>query len=323
MRAMMLLLVVLLNNPYISGDSSKRSIKLNTEMIGVRGLTMPESDKAVYRMTITGEVGEKGEGRGKLILDLTEPPTFDELGLVASAAPLRELKLDCEIKQLKTTTREFTVRVGGPGSDKYEAVREHWTVYSISGPKIKSRISLALLKEEQFPRGRILIHEQDGKVKHAINLIPPPQEEPCHPGCFPEGTVIHTPSGTTSIERIRVGDIITTIGTGGKAAKAKVEAVFATRNHLIELKTEGGTLVTTQTQPLSLEAGGYRLAADLKAGDRVLRWNGSKPQATTVLSVSASTKNAQVFNLILGAPTTFIAGEFLVRSKPPIDSTLP
>ena len=33
--------------------------------------------------------------------------------------------------------------------------------------------------------------------------------------------------------------------------------------------------------------------------------------------------NMQVFNLVLGVPTTFIAGEFLARSKPPADAVLP
>jgi hypothetical protein len=39
--------------------------------------------------------------------------------------------------------------------------------------------------------------------------------EPCHPGCFPRGTLIETPDGTRPIESIRVGDPLTAILEGG------------------------------------------------------------------------------------------------------------
>jgi len=38
-----------------------------------------------------------------------------------------------------------------------------------------------------------------------------------------------------------------------------------------------------------------------------------------VKEVTAADREAEVFNLILGEPTSFIAGAFLVRSKPPAD----
>jgi hypothetical protein len=97
----------------------------------------------------------------------------------------------------------------------------------------------------------------------------------------------------------------------------KVVAVFTTRNRLVEVRTEAGDLVTTETQPLALAGGGLRAAGELKPGDRVFRWDGRARQAVTVRSVTATGRQEQVFNLILGEPAIFVAGGFLVRSKPP------
>jgi hypothetical protein len=140
---------------------------------------------------------------------------------------------------------------------------------------------------------------------------------PCHPGCFPAGTPILTPGGTRPVERVRAGDLVTTVGPGGAAAAGKVLAVFATRNRLVEVRTEAGGLVTTETQPLALASGGLRAAGELQAGDRVFRWDGGTRRAVAVRSVALTGRQERVFNLILGAPAVFVADGFLVRSKPP------
>jgi ribosomal 50S subunit-recycling heat shock protein len=146
---------------------------------------------------------------------------------------------------------------------------------------------------------------------------------PCHPGCFPAGTAVRVPGGTRPIERIREGDRVTTIDADGKPSSAKVTGVFVTRNRLLKVRTEDGTLVTTETQPVALEGGGFRPAGELKVGDRVWRWVDGRRQAVAVLGVSGAEGAAEVFNLILGETQAFIAGDFLVRSKPPAVVAVP
>jgi hypothetical protein len=70
------------------------------------------------------------------------------------------------------------------------------------------------------------------------------------------------------------------------------------------------------TQPVGLVGGGFRPAGELKPGDRVWRWIGDEPQAAAVTAVTPTGREAEVLNLILGEPTGFIAGDFLVRCKP-------
>jgi hypothetical protein len=152
-----------------------------------------------------------------------------------------------------------------------------------------------------------------------VDLLPLP---PCHPGCFPAGTLINVPIESKPIERIREGDMVTTVGTDGIVSEAEVAAVFVTRNRLLDVQTDAGNLVTTQTQPLALVGGGLRAAGELKAGDRIFRWNGIERQVVTVRTVSATGREESVFNLILVEPGIFVANGFLARSKPPAPSSL-
>jgi hypothetical protein len=102
-----------------------------------------------------------------------------------------------------------------------------------------------------------------------------------------------------------------------KSSSTTVTGVFVTRNRLLEVPAEGGKLATAETQPVGLEKGGCRPAGELKAGDRIWRWVGAERRAVAVLEVAPAACEAVVVNLVLGEPPTFIAGDFLVRSKPP------
>jgi hypothetical protein len=264
-------------------------------------LTMPESKAAVHRVTV--EVPPADGGDGTLTLDPTVP-TFDAFGdPAAGGGPSPAVTLDCTLTLVKA-----------------EKGRRR---YGLRGPKVVSRLSLVVY-DPATPAGdaRLLVHGRGGEVRSVIDLRLPrqPQQQlllPCHPGCFPAGTGVHVPGGKKVIEKVREGDLVLTIDAEGTPKPARVAGVFATRNRLLEVRTEGRTLVTTATQPVGLEGGGFRAAGELKPGDRVWQWIGDKRQAVPVREVTAAVREAEVFNLILGEPTGFVAGDFLVRSKPP------
>lgn len=142
---------------------------------------------------------------------------------------------------------------------------------------------------------------------------------PCHPGCFPAGTLVATPTGPKEIQTIAKGEIVTLVTTDGAATTGSVEDVFKTPNRLLEVRTDAGTVTTTETQPLCLQAGGFRLAGELKAGDTIWRWENGGRTAATVKEVTAPVREADVFNLVVGKDKVFIAGGFLARGKPPTD----
>jgi hypothetical protein len=144
---------------------------------------------------------------------------------------------------------------------------------------------------------------------------PPP---PCHPGCFPAGTLIATPEGTRPIEAIRGGDRVTLVGPDGPSTSGTVDSTFQTCNRVVEVRTESGSLLTTETQPLCLQEGGFRRAGELVEGDHIWRWEGGERRAVRVVAVVPTGRETSVFNLVVGDSAVFVAGGFLARGKPPV-----
>ena len=81
------------------------------------------------------------------------------------------------------------------------------------------------------------------------------QPEPCHPGCFPSGTLVGTPQGPRPIEGLQVGELITAVHSNGGIATAHIQSIFVTNNRLWKVQTDRGALLTTETQPLCVKVG--------------------------------------------------------------------
>ena len=115
---------------------------------------------------------------GTLEFDPNAPaaPTFDEFGFPTYAAALPPVKLECTLKFVKK--RKVTVRlenrIGGPEKE------EEWLLFEIAGPKLTSRLSLAMRADGSS--GRLLVHGKDGKVKYVVDVTtPPPPPQPLQP----------------------------------------------------------------------------------------------------------------------------------------------
>jgi len=89
------------------------------------------------------------------------------------------------------------------------------------------------------------------------------------------------------------------------------------------VRTDQGTLLTTDAQPFCLDDGKFRRAGDLKEGDRIWQWRGHARARVVVRSVAPTGRKAPVFNLIVGDSAVFVAGGFLARGKPPADDATP
>jgi hypothetical protein len=141
--------------------------------------------------------------------------------------------------------------------------------------------------------------------------------EPCHPGCFPRGTLVETPLGPRAIETIEADDELVAFLSGGEQIVGRVQSVFVTDNRLWKIATTGGTLLTTETQPLCLGSRQTRPAGELQPGDMILRWQNGGLCEEEVISVSSTNRIEKVFNLVLGDSELFVAGGYLASSKPP------
>lgn len=153
----------------------------------------------------------------------------------------------------------------------------------------------------------------------AIFLEKSPPLEPCHPGCFPHGTLVETPAGPRKIEEIGIGDTVFMISAAGEKKSVPVMSIFRTHNRLWEVSTTRGVLVTTETQPLCTSLRTQVPAGKLQPGDEILVWNEGEVQPVTITEVQQTERIVPVINLVLGNREPFIAGGYLVRSKPPAE----
>lgn len=145
-------------------------------------------------------------------------------------------------------------------------------------------------------------------------------QEPCHPGCFPEGTLVLTESGWRAIEFIQVGEQLVAFDQQGQRWSVPVSSIFKTRNRLLEIDTGKFTFWTTPQQPLATSLSHHVAAGDLKPDDCIVRWQEGQFVTERIERVSDTGRIAQVYNLVLTNSEMFLAGGVLVRSKPPAES---
>ena len=165
----------------------------------------------------------------------------------------------------------------------------------------------------------------DDKLKRLTQTFPEAEVrevhiplEPCHPGCFPRGTLVLTGAGPRPIETIQEGEWLVAMAPSGEIITAPVQSIFVTENRLWQVRTQAGELLTTETQPLLVAADEFREAGGLEPGDRILRYVDGAVASTTVLEVAPTQRIEQVINLVLGDCEAFVAGEgYFARSKPP------
>ncbi len=166
-----------------AAEPVRRTVDLNSEMIGVLGMPLAESTAPIYRVRLSATVDEHGEGDGFIVLDPTGLPAYDEFGFPGATEVIPVIKLECKFKRLKRTVKTYVSRrLGAPENEAVEH-KEDWRLYSITGPKISTRLYVATVESRQWLDGRFLVKEDDDKVKYVVNLQEPPQPEPCHPGC--------------------------------------------------------------------------------------------------------------------------------------------
>jgi len=291
------------------------SVELSGTVDG-RGLPMAECDSGVHRIKLTAKLDQRGHGSGTLVLDATPNP-IDDYGFAITVKADPPLKLECTLKLISTKKVLAEGPAGGP------AVEVEWQQYEITGPKIVSKLILARETRAGWTYARFLWATKEGKDRTLVVLHGPepdvrPPPPPCHPGCFPAGTLVEVPGGTKAIEDLRAGHAVTIIGPDGKQGQGKVAAMFVTKNRLVQVNIEGKTLITTATQPLSLADGALRAAGELKAGDRIHVWVKGERAVVAVKSHDVTEREAPVYNVVLGDPVLFVANGFIARSKPPV-----
>ncbi len=143
---------------------------------------------------------------------------------------------------------------------------------------------------------------------------------PCHPGCFPRGTLVNTPTGNRAIESLKPGDTVIALQADHTIAFDNIHAVFVTDNQLWKVSTDSGDIITTKTQPLCMSFDRIVPVESLQIGDDLLQYRNGKTRTVKVQAIEMTDRHEDVFNLILTDAVFFVASDFVARSKPPAES---
>jgi hypothetical protein len=272
---------------------------------------MNKDAPAFYEIRLHGKIDDRGEGHGVLTLD-PNAPTFDAFGTgMILNSKNQQVRLDVKIEFVRTGRTQ--IKAGLPP--------EEWNLYRVTGGKLQTPIGLAT-PNKKLLTGRLLIYDQGRIIKSVVELsnpFPPGSPPlPCHPGCFPAGTLVSTPSGVERIEKLKPGSKVITLDDQGRVATPRaVKKIFVVDNDVLKLETEHGQLLTTETQPLRVANGTTNGAGELSKGDAILRWKNGKMLKSHILSVQERFRATRVHNLVFDETTFFVANGFVVRSKPP------
>ena len=142
---------------------------------------------------------------------------------------------------------------------------------------------------------------------------------PCHPGCFPRGTLVNTPSGNRAIESLKPGDTVIALQADHTIAFDNIHAVFVTDNQLWKVSTDSGDIITTKTQPLCMSFGRIVPVESIQIGDDLLQYRNGKTRTVKVQAIEMTDRHEDVFNLILSDAVFFVASNFVARAKPPAE----
>lgn len=131
-------------------------------------------------------------------------------------------------------------------------------------------------------------------------------------GCFPAGTIIATAAGKTAIEDIRPGIKVLAF-TGDRVVQAEVKDFIKKKDRLRIIRTSKGKLTATLEHPL-LTRYGFTEVRDLKTGDEVAMLTEGRRVWAKIRSIKPGGV-AEVYNLEVAPPHTFIADGFIVHNK--------
>lgn len=128
----------------------------------------------------------------------------------------------------------------------------------------------------------------------------------CVFACFPAGTKVHTDEGLRNIEDIRVGDRVWSYDeeTGEQSLQEVLQTNVRESDHTVELYTDGEKIETTAEHPFYTEEG-WKDAADLQAGDRIVSRSGNPIE---IKEVSFQYNPKKVYNFEVSNWHTYFVG---------------
>ena len=136
-------------------------------------------------------------------------------------------------------------------------------------------------------------------------------------GCFLPDTPVTLADGSTrAISAVRPGDSVLAFDSDDAVVPAKVRTVLVHEvdSYLI-VRTETRELHVTEEHPFYVGAGVFKTAGALRAGDRIVIYDGHGLAPATLLALERVSAHVRVYNLQTDEPHTFFASGAAVHNK--------
>jgi predicted lipid-binding transport protein (Tim44 family) len=135
-------------------------------------------------------------------------------------------------------------------------------------------------------------------------------------GCFLPDTPVTLAGSTRAISTVRPGDTVLAFDGDEAIVPAKVRTVLVHEvdSYLI-VRTETRELHVTEEHPFYVGAGVFKTAESLRAGDRIVVYDGHGLAPATLLALERVSAHVRVYNLQTEEPHTFFASGAAVHNK--------
>ncbi len=134
-------------------------------------------------------------------------------------------------------------------------------------------------------------------------------------GCIEQGTPILTPAGPIAIDKLQAGDTVWNL-TAGRLREATVRALsVVTPERYLEISAGHTRLRVTDEHPFMVGPGEYRIAGELREGDRVYLSQQNRLRSTRVQSIRTLSADRPAYNLVVSPGGTFAASGVVVHNK--------
>jgi predicted lipid-binding transport protein (Tim44 family) len=131
-------------------------------------------------------------------------------------------------------------------------------------------------------------------------------------GCVAAGTLIATPAGPVPVERLQIGDTVTSRDAAGQPIQAMVRAIYAVQpEEFLVLQAGEHALRVTAEHPVQTAPGTWTRADHLSINDSL----GAASGPLVLTGVIRQTATTPAYNLLVSPGGSFFADGFLVHNK--------
>ncbi len=136
-------------------------------------------------------------------------------------------------------------------------------------------------------------------------------------GCFLAEGMVLKPDGTQlPISTVQAGEELLAFTPDGQLVQTRVQSVLRrTVDEFVVLKTDRQMLRVTADHPFYIGDGRFKTLEALRAGDRIIAWDGQSLTGQRIVSIETVRESAEVFNLQTDYPNTFFVDHLAVHNK--------